>query len=181
MSAYAERVIDQLGDSDFFNQAGLEFVRDAWIAGQFGEMRKAESVRLLSEERPDLALRFSDGREERYELVEAGIPRKRGDEYQRAETENVRNSDGPASKWATATQALEAITKAAEKKAERAENLQRSGTPYPAGTSLLIYLNVSEYGSHEREIESTFCAAVNTARKWFSSIWILWKAQAYQV
>lgn len=181
MSAYAERVIDQLGDSDFFNQAGLEFVREAWIAGQFGEMRKAESVRLLSEERPDLALRFRDGREERYELVEADIARKRGDEYQRAETENVRISDGPASKWATATQVFEATTKAAEKKAERAENLQRSGTPYPAGTSLLIYLNVSEYGSHEREIESTFCAAVIAARKWFSSIWILWKAQAYQV
>src|ERR1700675_3247316 len=78
MSAYADGVINQLGDRDFFNQPGLEFVREAWIAGQFGEMRKAGSVRLLLEDRPDLALRFSDRRVETYELVEADIPRKRG-------------------------------------------------------------------------------------------------------
>lgn len=181
MSAYADGVTSQLGDRDFFNQPGLEFVREAWIGGQFGEVRRAESVRLLTDDRPDLALRFADGRVETYELVEADVPRKRGDEYKRAELQGARVSDGPASAWATATDALDAITKAAKKKAERAETLQKSNMPYPAGTSLLIYLNLSEYGAHQREIESTFGAAVTPARKWFPSIWILWKAVAYRV
>lgn len=73
------------------------------------------------------------------------------------------------------------IRAAAVKKAKTAHELEQAKTPYLHGTDLLIYLNIQEFGAHQNEIEATFAAAVEPAKKWFPMIWILWKARAYPV
>jgi hypothetical protein len=37
--------MDRLGSTNLFNQSGLAFLRDAWIAAEFGSLRKAEELR----------------------------------------------------------------------------------------------------------------------------------------
>lgn len=179
MIARAEQVIGVLGDSDFFNQPGLSFVREAWVGGMFGRVRGAEGIRLIASDRPDIALRYSDSREEGYEIAEADVPRARGRKYRGAESNNLRVGDGPVGHWAAATEAFDAIRKVAEKKRLKALQLEQASTPYPPGTSLLIYLNVSDYGAHQQEIESTFQEAVTPVKDRFASVWILWKLRAY--
>lgn len=181
MTARAADLMEQIGDSDFFNQPGLSFIREAWVAGMFGKCRAAECVRLVAADRPDIALRFSDAHEEGYEVAEADVPRQRGGEYRAAESKRVLVGDGPVQQWATGPEAFDAIRRIAEKKSLRALELQRASMPYPPGTSLLIYLNVGDYGAHQDEIESTFQAAAMPAKDWFSVVWILWKLRAYRV
>src|SRR3546814_2409582 len=38
---YVRQVNDYMGSVDFFAQAGVTFVRDAWAAGHFGQVRGA--------------------------------------------------------------------------------------------------------------------------------------------
>lgn len=47
---------NNLGSTHFFNQSGLDFLRDAWIAAEFGTLRRAEKVRLVSDNWPDFEL-----------------------------------------------------------------------------------------------------------------------------
>ncbi len=39
MLAAAEALMDQLGCEDLFNQGGLDFLRETWVAGTFAEKR----------------------------------------------------------------------------------------------------------------------------------------------
>src|SRR5579864_4104781 len=82
MRAAAEQLMDHLGCEDLFNQAGLDFVRETWVAGEFADKRRASSVRLIPDNRPDFELRLESGELEAFELVEAhAFGRERGLEY----------------------------------------------------------------------------------------------------
>jgi hypothetical protein len=87
MHSYVSAVNDAMGSANFFRQGGVEFLRDAWVAAEFGRHRQSSSVRLVSERDrwPDFETR-GGGTIERVECAEADIPgRRRGDEYRRAE------------------------------------------------------------------------------------------------
>ncbi len=86
----------------------------------------------------------------------------------------------PVEEWATAEQAFSSIRMLAEIKAMRAEALAAKGTPYREKTQLLFYVNLCDFGAHTQAIVNVFSAAVEPARKWFSSIWILWKDCVYR-
>jgi hypothetical protein len=58
--AYADALMDRVGDVDFFHQAGLGFLRDAWIAASFGLARKADAVSQIVGEWPDCEQRFGE-------------------------------------------------------------------------------------------------------------------------
>jgi hypothetical protein len=178
MSAAVEQIMDRLGGKDLFNQSGLEFLRNGWVAGRYGSKRGAESVRLVAAERPDFELRTGAGAVELFEVVEAGIPgRKRGLEYRDAACQHM-----PVEQWATNQDALEAIRAMAVLKAENAQKLAAAGAPYPPGTALLIYLNLRpEFGAQQQAIEAVFDAAVQPAKTSFSAIWILWKKRIYRI
>ena len=49
MAAYVSAVNDAMGSADFFRQGGVEFLRDAWLAAEFGRHRQSSSVRLVPE------------------------------------------------------------------------------------------------------------------------------------
>ncbi len=178
----ADTLMDKLGVTDLFSQPGIEFVREAWIAGHFGKQRRAKFVRWIAEERPDFSLQFSDGSTENYELVEADAPdRRRGNEYKHAASGGHPLRNASIVQWATPQMTLKIIQAAVNRKTTRAEKLQRQGIPYPSETRLLIYLNIGGSEVHQREIENIFSQAVEPARRWFSSIWIFWQMRIYEV
>jgi hypothetical protein len=181
LRGYVAGLMDVFGCNDLFNRSGLTFVLEAYVAAELGIIRDAPLVSLTIADRPDFELHFGD-LVELYELVEADIPeRRRGDEYAALASTGCPTYDWPVEKWATAEQASRSIRAMAEKKAKRAEELAAKRTPYPEQTRLLFYVNLGDFSASTQEIEDAFPSAVEPARKWFSSIWVLWKNRAYQV
>jgi hypothetical protein len=86
MAAYVSTINHSMGSADFFRQGGVEFLRDAWLAAEFGRHRQSSIVRLIAEREhwPDFETRAGDVIE-RVECAEADVPgRRRGDEYRKA-------------------------------------------------------------------------------------------------
>lgn len=184
LRGYVAALMDMLGCAELFNRSGgLTFIREAHIAAELGILRDATSVSLVSarSKRPDFELHFGD-RTELYELIEAQpLERKRGDEYAALAAAGFPTCHWPFEEWATGEKASRSIRAMAKVKAKTAEKLAAKGTPYPDETRLLIYVNLVDFGAYSKEIEAVFPTAVEPARKWFSSIWVLWKNRAYQV
>jgi hypothetical protein len=170
MAERIESLMDCLGTADLFNQPGLEWVRDAWGAAKFGVLRNASSVRLVTEAWPDFEVRV-DGRVQAFEFTEADLEgRRRGAEYRDA-SEGV--EDDPFEEWIERAKQIPArLRDAAGRKAAKR---------YPASASLLIYLNINEYGIRQAEIEACFVPSTDRARDAFKSVWILWKQRVYEV
>jgi len=170
MHALIEATMDDLGSTNLFNQSGLAFLRDAWIAAEFGGMRNAEKVRLVSDNWPDFEL-LVDGRVGAFEAVEADDPnRRRGEEYREGIGEV---EDDPVEDWvARAEQTPAWLQAACQKKASKR---------YGGRVNLVIYLNLSEYGIRQSEVEACFPPATEAVKDAFETVWILWKKRAYRV
>lgn len=170
MHLVVEDIMNTLGSRNLFNQSGLAFLRDAWIAAEFGEMRKVKHVRLVSENWPDFEL-LLDHQIEAFEAVEADDPdRRRGDEYQ--ENTGIIEDD-PVEEWIfRAEQAPIWMENVCRKKVKK---------HYSARSNLVIYLNMSEYGIRQSEVESCFQSATEVAKDDFETIWILWKKKTYRI
>ncbi len=170
MLAEVEAVVKTIGSSSLFNQSGLAFLRDAWIAGKIGEVRNAEKVRLVSDNWPDFEL-LIHSKVEAFEAVEADHPgRRRGVEYREGFDEVA---DDPLEDWiARADQAATWLQMACQKKVEKF---------YGHRVNLVIYLNLSEYGIRQSEVEACFPSATEIVKDAFETVWILWKQRAYRV
>ena len=177
MAAYVAAVNDAMGSADFFRQGGVEFLRDAWLAAEFGRHRQSSSVRLVPErdQWPDFEARGGDVIE-RVECAEADIPgRRRGDEYREAEKRNAGGGpavvDDPLEDWVSrADQAPAALSAVIATKIRKR---------YAGRASLLVNLNISEFGIRHAEIETAMAPAVVPALPCFERVWILWKARLY--
>jgi hypothetical protein len=162
--------MDYVGSIDLFNQAGIDFLLEAQAAAEFAQSRRASMVRLVADVWPDFEIE-REGTIEPFEITEADLPgRKRGREYREV---NHRIKDDPVENWTKrADQVPAALHLAAARKAEKR---------YSGRAQLLIYLNISEYGIREKEIENCFSDATATAKDQFDAIWVLWKGQSYPV
>ncbi|MCV9935591.1 hypothetical protein OIU35_04380 [Boseaceae bacterium BT-24-1] len=175
------RLVEELRDilqGRMLVQAGLAFIRDAWTAGKFAQARGADAVRLWPGDRPDCELTF-DGKRELFEIVEADQPgRQRSAEYrtlvQRAERgEPTTVEEDPVEDWiARAANGPKMIMDAAMKKAAKG---------YDPNISLLIYLNLGEYGIRRREIEEAMQPSTTSAKDSFYEVWVLWQGAAYSL
>lgn len=159
-------------------QAGLAFVREAWTAGRFAQVRGADTVRLWPGDRPDCELVFQ-GRQELFEIVEADQPgRQRSAEYrelirraERGEPDMV--EDDPVENWITrAASGPQMLQEAATKKARKG---------YDPSVGLLIYLNLGEYDIRRQEIEASMQRCTASAKDAFDDVWVLWKGIPYPV
>ena len=152
-----------------FTLSGLGFIRDAWIAAEFGEARSVEKLRLINDNWPDFEL-IIDGRLESFEAVEAHDPnRRRGDEYKAACGEA---KNDPIEEWiARAEQAPVWLHTACERKLAK---------HYDRPINLVIYLNLMEYDIRQKEVEACFRPATEGAKDAFETVWILWKKKAYR-
>ncbi len=162
--------MDDLGSTNFFNQSGLAFIRDAWIASEFGWLRDATSVRLVPDNWPDFELSIA-GRVESFEAVEADNPeRRRGLDYRHGLDEVVGD---PIEDWiARAEMAPSWLKAACQKKAEKR---------YSGRTGLVVYLNLDECGIRQSEVEACFPSATASVKDAFEAVWVLWKKKAYRV
>jgi len=156
----------------FFNQSGLAFLRDAWVAAEFAKARKADLVRLVEDNWPDFELMVG-GNIERFEAVEADDPkRRRGLEYTEESIGKVEHD--PVENWiARAEAAPRWIAIACERKA--AKN-------YAGIANLVIYLsNSGGYRIGDAEVKASFPAATASIKNLFESVWILWQGEAYKI
>lgn len=162
--------MNSLGSANLFNRSGLTFLREAWIAAQFGSARDAAKVRLVSDNWPDFEL-FVAGRREVFEAVEADDPeRRRGLEYREGigkvkddPVEDLIARVGQVPNW------LEAACR------------KKAGKCYSGRVSLVIYLNLSEFDYFRSEVEACFSSATESVKDAFDTVWILWKERVYQV
>lgn len=169
---YVSEVNNSMGSTDFFGQSGAEFLRDAWLASKFGQLRGCGAVRLVpaADRWPDFEARRL-GEVERVECVEADLPgRRRGDEYRRAEGCPTVEND-PVDEWiarasATPTALANAISRKLAKK-------------YPPGASLLVYLNIVSWGVGQAQIEAAMGKATEPALAHFRRVWILWEGRLH--
>ena len=170
MAAVVDEAMIDLGSANLFNQSGLAFIRDAWIAAEFGKIRSADKVRLVKGDWPDFEMKIGD-RIEAFEAVEADDPtRRRGLEYRDGIGEI---EDDPQEDWiARAEQAPIWIEKACQRKA---------GKRYSGRANLVIYLNLNEYGIRQREVEACFRSSTESVKDAFETVWILWKLRVYRI
>jgi len=172
-----EEIHSRMTGEEFFNQPGIEFLRDAWAAATFAKLRGAELVRLVPKDQrwPDFEMRLG-GRVEQWEVTEADIPgRRRGAEYRYDPLipgDRALGLDHQQNYIARAERFPEAIRRASEKKAFR---------NYSARVSLLIYLNPSDFGTRHQQTVDSFAEATRPAKDRFKEVWILWKGQVHQV
>lgn len=178
MAAYVGAVNDAMGSADFFRQGGVEFLRDAWLAAEFGRHRQSSFVRLVHERErwPDFEARGGGDAVERVECAEADVPgRRRGDEYRAAEARTVSGEpnaeDDPVEDWIVrADQVPAALSVVIATKIQKC---------YAGRASLLVYLNIGEFGIRQGEIEAAMAPAVAPALPHFERVWVLWKARLY--
>ena len=177
MAGYVGAVNDAMGSGDFFIQGGVEFLRDAWLAAEFGRHRRSSLVRLVPEREqwPDFEAK-TGGILERVECAEVDLSgRRRGDEYRDADERKAAGKpfaqSDPIEAWiARADEVPSALASVIETKI--AKN-------YAGRPDLLLYLNIGEYGIRQSEIEAALPAAAAPALPYFGRVWILWKAQLY--
>ena len=163
-------LISGIGSEAFFRQAGLDFLRDAWTASEFTRIRSAEKVRIVADEWPDFELCIR-GTVEQFEVVEALDPhRRRGDEYREGLPEPTHD---PVEDWILRAEQAPAWLEAACKK--------KAAKHYGSSSNLVVYLNFSEYGIRQKEVENCFAQATSVVREQFEAVWVIWKGKAYLV
>ena len=170
MLNYVDDVMECAGGRSHFNQAGIQFIYDAWAAAEFAVFRKATRVRLINDEWPDFEMELG-GEAQQFEITEADLPgRRRGQEYRERPKGSV---DDPEEDWyKRASQVSAALCSSSARKAKK---------HYSGRAQLLIYLNIPVYEIYQKEIEGCFGDATAPAKDQFESVWVLWKARAYHV
>lgn len=166
---------DQLAGEVLFNQAGLNFALEGWIAVEFAHARGDTSVRLVNDVWPDIETRNADG-VHRFEVVEADVPgRRRGQQY-KEDAEKIRRG---VSTVRHAPEDLEDRSTLIAK-ALRDRTTDKVNKRYDGRCNLLILLNFgSEYGQGLDKVAAILHPSTAAARTAFEEVWLLWRRDAY--
>ena len=151
----------------FFKQAGLSFVRDAWIAARVADALSAESVRLVPEYRPDFEIQLV-GRTCQFEATEADMDgRRRGDEPDRS-----RLQMDPVENWRKRFDAIPAaLDRVIMKKIQK---------EYSPDVRLAIYVNLGCYGAYIDEGVPILRDRTERAKSKFKSVFVMWEGTLYK-
>ncbi len=162
-----DKLAHDIPRSIFFRQAGLTFLREAWIASRVASALSSDMVRLIASERPDFEIQIDDHILQ-FEATEADIEgRRRGDEpddpYPRMD---------PVENWRKRFEAIpSALDRVVAKKIEK---------DYPPEVNLVIYVNLGCYGAYVDEglpiLQHHTAAAANK----FKSVFVLWEGKLYK-
>lgn len=164
-----EELYSYIGDN-FFKQAGLEFMREAWVASMVGSLSNSSQVRLVEAPEYDFEMR-SGNVVTKFEVTEADlIDRRRGDEFSSNDTQT--ENDSYEQIMVRVNQAHEMLRSAAMKKTEKKEK-------YAFGCALVIYLNLGDYDLFQTEIEEQMETAIAPALAVFENTHVLWKNNLY--
>jgi hypothetical protein len=171
MIGKAEELRTLLG-SEALVQPRAGFFREAFTAGRFAGVRRADRVRLIyPDERPDFELDFGN-EVEAFELVEADTAgRKRDLEIRRERAAGDKVIAFPVEEWLTPDEAGFLLDAAARRK---------SNGRYDRQCRLLIYLNPIEFDLHHAETLAIMKPATEAAKNHFAAVWVMWKGEAYR-
>lgn len=175
MLDFTNDLIDRIGDANFFNQSGLEFIRESWTAAKFAIGRNAEKVRLVSDPQPDFELRIG-GNIEMFEATEAMRDGDmRGDEYKKG-GRCMEIGGGPEQWDAVKKQMPDLIRSAVQRKLDKT---------YPKHTQLVIYPDPgSEFGTRHEEIKRCFPSMIKNKEEVlekFDAVWVLWNDEVFEI
>jgi hypothetical protein len=163
--------IDNLADgiprNTFFRQAGLTFMRDAWIASRVASALSSDMVRLIASDRPDFEIRIGSHILQ-FEATEADIEgRRRGDE-----PDDPHPRMDPVENWRKRFEAIpSALDRVVAKKIEK---------DYAPEVNLVIYLNLGCYGAYVEEGLPIIQDRTEAARNKFKSVYVLWEGELYK-
>jgi hypothetical protein len=179
MLTVVRKLMNLMGNTDLFNQPGVDFITEAWAAAQFAKGRRALSVRLIDahEQWPDFEVRTRTREMVQWEFTEVDDPdRRRGQEMKLAER---RRAAGGATSEPVP---LDAITAQTGEVPDwiRKRCGEKVNKHYSERVGLLIYLNWGNYGLKEEEIEQTFPSATACAKDSFKEVWLLWNLRLYR-
>ena len=164
-TAKVEKLAEPVKSHNLFNLAARGFLLDAMVLAEFVKFRPTENVHLVAQKE-----QWPDGQTgtpqnpidiEITEVLEEG--RKRGEEYRNQQ--QPRN--GTANDWRRRALAIpEQLEKAIQRKIRKG---------YARKCVLLIYLNMSNYGVLQKEIEATIAEIKAKYARDFHEICILWQ------
>jgi hypothetical protein len=170
-SEFAQRFeqLKRIVKSEFyFNRNESKWAREAWVLNEFAQITTPMQIKLNRDDPPDAYVRINSEPVplEISEVIEPG--RRRGLEY-RPGTPQI--EDDPIEDWIARADAIAP--------ALRDRIADKKMGSYPAGTILLIYLNISEWGIRQREIESEIRSILVGPRGSFASVQVLWKEKLF--
>jgi hypothetical protein len=166
--ARVEEIHQTIGAETFFNQGGIEFLRDAWVASLVAIALAAETVRLWEGERPDFEA-VIDGKARRFEVTEADMPgRRRGDEYRGS---LGGTEDDPVSEWRRRFDAIDPSVRAVVEKKLTKE--------YGSDVSLVVLVNLGCYRAYLDEGVPVLSAATAAAKDKFQEVFALWEGYLF--
>lgn len=169
MLDYANSLMDVLDTQHLFNQAGLNFLFEAWIGATFASIKFPNcQIRLLREDWPDFEIDSqTDGK---FEIIEAQTPnRRRGLEYRQP----AHWRDTGISEWNAVAESIPSVLSDASRR--------KTSKNYRGGKcGLVIYLNVdATFGVRQEEIVSKIPLSIEPARGAFDSVYVLWGNSVY--
>jgi hypothetical protein len=162
-----DEVVHSVDRNVFFSQAGLTFLRDAWIASRVACALSPESVRLVLDARPDFEIR-SAGEIQQFEATEADE-----DERQRgAESDRPALEPDPVENWRKRFEAIPAaLNRVITKKLMK---------DYESDVGLVIYVNLGCYGAYVSEGLPILQEGTSPAKDKFKRVLVLWEGNLYK-
>ena len=158
--------------ADYFLQPRLKFLHDSFVLAEFATIRSADQVRLSepNERWPDGYIKLG-GCTFNVEVTSTHGGRRLGEEYRKMEGAGFVVEEDPVEDWiARADSVPTYLDQAIRDKIDR-----NYSSPY----WLVVYLNISEWGIRQREIEQVISQVLYRHSSQFENISVLWKGKLY--
>jgi len=148
----------------------LKFLHDAFVLARLAKHLCAEKVRLAepSAQWPDGLVQL-EGKIRNIEVTSTHGGRKLGAEYRNHEGLSV--EEDPIEVWVSRAESI-------PKYLDEAIDVKR-GKCYGAPCWLVVYLNISEWGIHQKQIEAVIAEVKARYAPSFEAISVLWKGRFY--
>lgn len=153
-----------------FNRGEAKWFLEAWQLKEYALIVEASSARLNRHDPPDGYVQIGD-RTIGIELTEVLEPsRKRGLEFR---------PGVPAWQFDPVERWVERANIIRPALLDRIQAKQSRRIPYPPGTELFIYLNISEYGIRQHEVEREIRNILERDSAPFAAIHVLWNEKLF--
>jgi hypothetical protein len=166
------RLCGRCPSSDYFLRPRLKFLHDAFVLAEFSVKRGVDQVRLeLPRERwPDGHIKIGT-RIFKIEITSTHGGRKLGDEYRKVKDSELLVEDDPVEDWIARADSVPAyLDQTISDKVAR---------NYSSPCWLVVYLNISEWGIRQKQIEQVIAGVIFRHRSQFENISVLWKGRLY--
>lgn len=153
---------------DWFNRPYLKFLHDAYVLAEFVRLTSVAHVRLAaaSEQWPDGQVKIGTTTHN-IEVTSTHGGRKLGQEYRGVREPTL----DPVENWIARAESIpHYLNEAIHAKAEK---------NYASACWLVVYLNISEYGIRQAEIEGVIATIKARYATAFENISVLWKLKLY--